>query len=80
MMLLFLGDLGGAEVMLLSLIIFGLPFALIVWWLVRPKKPPVIIHQNGGSVADELQKLQTLCTQGVLTEAEFQAQKRRLLQ
>ncbi|QNE42347.1 SHOCT domain-containing protein (plasmid) [Hymenobacter sp. NBH84] len=78
-MLLFLGDLGGAEVMLLSLIVFGLPFALLFWWLVRPKKPPVHVHQNGGSVADELQKLQTLHAQGVLTEAEFQTQKRRLL-
>jgi len=66
--------------MLLSLIVFGVPFALLFWWLVRPKKPPVIIHQNNGSVADELQKLQALYAQGVLTEAEFQAQKRRLLQ
>ena len=79
MMLLFLGDLGGAEVMLLSLLVFGVPFALLLWWLVRPKKPPVSLHQNGSSVADELQKLQTLYAQGVLTEAEFQAQKRRLL-
>lgn len=78
-MLLFLSDLSGAEAMLLSLLVFGAPFVLIVWWLMRPKKPQVSLHQHGGSVANELQKLQALYAQGVLTEAEFQTQKRRLL-
>jgi hypothetical protein len=35
---------------------------------------------QGASVSDELQKLGELRNSGVLTEAEFQAQKQKLLQ
>lgn len=37
-------------------------------------------HGSNTNVSDELQKLSELRTAGVLTDAEFQAQKRKLLQ
>jgi hypothetical protein len=79
-LLLFLGDLGGSEVMLISLIPALLIIA-VLWRIFRPSKPTVIVQQSSTahSVADELNKLQMLREQGVLTEEEFRAQKERLL-
>jgi hypothetical protein len=79
-LLLFLGDIGGAEMLL----ILGLLLALIlaaIWRLLRPAKQTVVVQSPGPplSVADELLKLQQLREQGVLTSAEFEEQKRRLL-
>lgn len=49
--------------------------------LLRPAKQKVVVQSPGPplSVADELLKLQQLREQGVLTSAEFEEQKRRLL-
>jgi hypothetical protein len=78
--LLLIGNIGGTEVLLLSLIPLLLLFGLIRR-LFRSSKPAVVMHQASAtiSVADELRKLQVLREQGVLTEAEFTEQKRRLL-
>ncbi|WP_375434945.1 SHOCT domain-containing protein [uncultured Hymenobacter sp.] len=62
----------------------GLHLTLIsaaIWRLLRPAKQTVVVQQPSSpmSVADELFKLQRLLEQGVLTAAEFEEQKRRLL-
>jgi hypothetical protein len=77
---LFLGDIGGAELLLLTLLLLVLILASI-WRLLRPFKPTVIVQQPAPtlSVADELHKLQQLREQGVLTVPEFEEQKQRLL-
>jgi uncharacterized membrane protein len=79
-MLLFLGDIGGGELLLLALLLLVLLLALI-WRLIRPTKPAVVVHQNtpSFSVAYELQKLEELRARGTLTQDEFNAQKARLL-
>jgi hypothetical protein len=41
--------------------------------------PPPAAASSGGSVADEIAKLAALRDKGLLTEAEFQAQKAKLL-
>lgn len=79
-LLLFLGDIGGTEILL----IMGLLLLLIlaaIWRLLRPTKQTVVVQPPGPpfSVADELLKLQQLREQGVLTSAEFEEQKKRLL-
>jgi membrane protein YdbS with pleckstrin-like domain len=45
----------------------------------RPSSSPRPESSYGGSVADELEKLVSLRDRGVISEAEFQAQKARLL-
>lgn len=75
---LILGYIGGSTLLLIMLIVFGLPLFLIilvVWRWFRPRKPALAPV----SVADELVKLQQLREQDVLTEQEFEEQKRRLL-
>ncbi|MBC6606961.1 SHOCT domain-containing protein [Hymenobacter sp. BT188] len=76
--LLFLGDIGGTEVMLISMLSVLL-FILVLWRIFRPSKPVVVQHQSTSSVADELLKLQALRKEGALTEQEFEAQKQRLM-
>lgn len=44
------------------------------------KNAPVIIQQNTTSLADELKKLKDLKDAGVLTQEEFEAQKKKLLE
>ncbi|MDF7810911.1 SHOCT domain-containing protein [Hymenobacter sp. YC55] len=78
--LLLIGNVGAAEL----LIIMGLLLTLIlaaIWRLLRPAKQTVVVQQPSASVsvANELLKLQQLLQQGVLTPAEFEEQKRRLL-
>jgi Short C-terminal domain len=45
----------------------------------QPTQSVVLNQQSGGSIADELRKLSELRAAGVLTDAEFNAQKGRLL-
>jgi hypothetical protein len=45
----------------------------------QPPQPVAPDNRSGGSVADELRKLSELRDAGVLTNAEFNAQKARLL-
>ncbi|WP_045689433.1 SHOCT domain-containing protein [Hymenobacter sp. AT01-02] len=79
-LLLFLGDIGGTELLIILLLLLALILSAI-WRLLRPAKPTVIVQQPSPpmSVADELLKLQQLREQGVLTTQEFEEQKRRLL-
>jgi hypothetical protein len=80
-LLLFMGDIGGAELLIIMSLLLLLILAGI-WRLLRPSKPTVVVQQTTSplSVADELSKLQQLREQGVLTAQEFEEQKRRLLQ
>ncbi|WP_139921902.1 SHOCT domain-containing protein [Hymenobacter sp. DG01] len=77
---LLIGAIGGAEVLIIMCLLLILILSGI-WRLLRPAKPTVIVQQPGApvSVADELRKLQQLREQGVLSEQEFEEQKRRLL-
>jgi hypothetical protein len=75
-----MANIGGPEI----LIILGLLLVLIlaaIWRLLRPAKHTVVVQSPSLplSVADELLKLQQLREQAVLTTAEFEEQKRRLL-
>lgn len=44
------------------------------------KNTPVIIQQSGSSLAEELKKLKELLDAGVLTQSEFDVQKKKLLE
>lgn len=72
--LLFMDNLGGSEVLFLAFLPL-VALLLLVWLLRRPKPTGASVTH----VADELQKLHQLREQGVLSEAEFEEQKRRLL-
>jgi len=74
-----IGNIGSTELVLLLLLPLLLLLVLIRR-LFRSSKPTVIVQSSASpSVADELRKLQELREQGVLTAAEFEEQKRRLL-
>ena len=46
----------------------------------RPKQKPLVVEMNQNiSVADELIKLKKLMDEGVITNEEFQSQKKKLL-
>jgi membrane-associated protease RseP (regulator of RpoE activity) len=70
--------LRGTKTMVLKLErAFRPPFAEIVEALPPGNEPPTI--QASQSVADELRKFAKLKEDGLITEAEFEAQKRKLL-
>lgn len=77
---LFMADIGGGELLLLTLLPLVV-LLVVLWRLLRPSKPAVIVQQNTSSisVADELRKLQALRDAGTITAAEFEQQKAKLL-
>ncbi|MCG9769383.1 superinfection immunity protein [Pseudoalteromonas piscicida] len=48
-------------------------------WAIKNSESPSIIHHNSTSAADELKKLHELKESGVITEAEFDDKKAKLL-
>src|SRR5207249_221415 len=64
----------------LAVVIWAVP-KTIQWATPQPMVPSArLLHRTGPtSVADELSKLETLRRQGVISDAEFEAQKSRLL-
>ncbi|WP_210116345.1 SHOCT domain-containing protein [Hymenobacter fodinae] len=79
-LLLLMGNIGGAELLIITVLLLALILAGI-WRLLRPAKHTVIVQQPSApvSLADELLKLQQLYEQGVLTAQEFEEQKKRVL-
>ena len=69
----------------IAIVLFPL-LGLLVYFIVRPpsaEEEAAIAddtrRQAGGDVADQIEKLAALHDQGVLTDEEFQQQKRKLL-
>ena len=75
-----MGNLGFQELLLIFIVI-GLPVALIIFLVKlfsKPNKPTKT--SSNISLADELEKLNSLKEKGVITQEEFDNKKSKLLQ
>ncbi|WP_187310488.1 hypothetical protein [Hymenobacter sp. BT188] len=76
-LLLFLGDIGDTEVLVIA---FGFVSLVLIVVLLWPDKPAVRQQLSKSYVDEELRVLQKLRSEGRMNEEQFEAEKKRLLQ
>lgn len=76
-LLFLLSDIGDAELLLIAFGIVSLVLIVVVLW---PDKSVKSQQLSNSYIADELRVLQQLRNDGRMTEEQFEAEKKRLLQ
>jgi uncharacterized membrane protein YqjE len=79
-LLLVVDDLGDAELLLIAFGIVSLVLLVVVLWPDKSNKPAVSQPLSSRYVAEELRALQQLRNEGKMSEEQFEAEKKRLLQ